>query len=94
MNREDIKRLAHESGLMDWFNGPRLDYLEFIHCLNDFAALVAAAERERMVADGWRQCAVGQKVTQFCGLLEQAVVEERARLIREGWQPPRPENLR
>lgn len=73
MNREDIKRLAHESGLMDWFNGPSLDYLEFIHCLNDFAALVAAAERERMVADGWRRCAVGQKVTQHCGLAEEAV---------------------
>lgn len=38
-----------------------------------FAALVAAAERERMVADGWRQCAKGQKTTQFCGIAEEAL---------------------
>ena len=27
--------------------------------------------------EGWRQCAIGQKTTQFCGLLEEAVLAER-----------------
>lgn len=27
--------------------------------------------------EGWRQCAVGQHTTQFCGLLEEAVLAER-----------------
>lgn len=30
-----------------------------------------------MNRDGWRQCAIGQKTTQFCGLLEAAVAAER-----------------
>jgi hypothetical protein len=27
--------------------------------------------------EGWRQCAKGQRTTQFCGLLEEAVRAER-----------------
>ena len=38
-----------------------------------FAALL----RERMIADGWRQCAQGQKTTQHCAVAEQARLEER-----------------
>jgi hypothetical protein len=45
-----------------------------------FAALVAAAERNRMIADGWRQCAQGQKTTQFCAVAD--------RLARHGIQLP------
>ena len=42
-----------------------------------FAKLVAAAEREVMLQDGWRQCAVGQRTTQFCAMTEEAVKAER-----------------
>ena len=42
-----------------------------------FAALVAAAERNRMIADGWRQCAQGQRTSQHCGMVEQARLGER-----------------
>jgi hypothetical protein len=28
-----------------------------------------------MIADGWRQCAQGQRTTQFCGMAEQAFQE-------------------
>jgi hypothetical protein len=31
--------------------------------------------------NGWRQCAVGQKTTQFCGMLEEAVKAEREACI-------------
>lgn len=37
------------------------------------------AECERLIADGWRQCAKGQKTTQYCGQLEAAVAAERER---------------
>jgi hypothetical protein len=47
-----------------------------------FAALVAAAERNRMIADGWRQCAQGQKTTQHCGMAEQVRAEEREACAR------------
>jgi len=38
---------------------------------------------ERMKSEGWRQCAEGQRTTQFCGLLEEAVNAERERYERE-----------
>ena len=70
MTRDDIERL--------WFQALH-ESVEAgePYIRHRFAALVAAAERERMVADGWRQCAVGQKATQFCGLVEEAVAAER-----------------
>ena len=44
-------------------------------------AMNKAAERAEIMANlrlnGWRQCAVGQKTTQFCGVLEAAVQAER-----------------
>jgi hypothetical protein len=42
-----------------------------------FGRLVAEAERERMKSEGWRHCAEGQRTTQYCGLLEDAVKAER-----------------
>ena len=33
--------------------------------------------QELMVKDGWRQCAKGQTTTQYCGIAEQARLEER-----------------
>ena len=38
------------------------------------------AEREALIADGWRRCAVGQRTTQHCGLAEEARAQERARI--------------
>lgn len=35
-----------------------------------------------LAADGWRQCAVGQRTTQFCGQLEEAVRQEREACAR------------
>ena len=64
MTRDDIIRMAREAGY-----GWSLADLH-ISALERFAALVAAAERDRMVADGWRQCAVGQHTSQFCGEAE------------------------
>ena len=74
MNRGEIIRMAQDAystATLDAFT-PMTD-----KALERFAALVAAAEREKMQQDGWRQCAVGQRTTQFCGQLEQAVAAER-----------------
>jgi len=43
----------------------------------------------RMVAEGWRQCSERQGVTQYCGLLEEAVKAEReaCALVAESYEP-------
>ena len=78
MNRDDIIRMVREAcdkGKVDaWYNGFWTVTQEE---LERFAAIVAAAEREAMRRDGWRQCAVGQRTTQFCGMTEDAVKAER-----------------
>jgi hypothetical protein len=81
MNRDDIIRLAREAGFIRVVaiekGGAVTTTVAPIEELEHFAALVAAAERDRMKAEGWRQCAEGQHTTQFCGLLEDAVKTER-----------------
>lgn len=71
MNRDDIARLAEENGIV--IVG---------EAMFRFAALVAAAERETLLKDGWRQCAVGQRTTQFCSMTEAAVKAEREACAR------------
>lgn len=44
-----------------------------------------AAEREAMINDGWRQCAKGQRTTQFCGAAEQARADEREACAQIAW---------
>ena len=100
MTRDDIILMAREAGMQ----GMLTDVVTTVDELARFAALVAAAERERiiaanapeierinahiegtrnrMIADGWRQCAQGQKTTQFCGMAEQARLEEREACAR------------
>ena len=73
MARDDIIRMAREAG----FNEIQTNAMVFGAILERFAALVAAAEREAMIEQGWRQCAKGQRTTQFCGMVEQAVLAER-----------------
>ena len=53
-----------------------------MHLINRIAALL---QRE-MVADGWRQCAVGQGTSQFCGMAE----ELRKDAERYRWQMENP----
>ena len=108
MNREDIIKMAREADMdidndsSEWGSIITAEPAD----LERFAALVAAAERERntkefpvqfgsvkawedwcesirenerktMIEQGWRQCAKGQRTTQFCGMVEQAVQAER-----------------
>ena len=38
---------------------------------------LAQPEQDELLKQGWRQCAVGQRTTQYCGMAEQARLEER-----------------
>ena len=80
MTRDDIIKMAREAGAS----------FETADSMFKFAALVAAAEREKMVSQqGWRQCAMGQRSTQFCGMAEVARKEERETCVKvceEHWR--------
>ena len=67
MTKEDVIRLALEAGLFDDDQEPLPEYLV------RFADLVL----KETIKDGWRQCAKGQRTTQFCGMAEKAREEER-----------------
>ena len=74
MTRDDIIRMAKEAGLtLSSF----CRWSAYSDDLERFAALVAAEKEQQMIRDGWRQCAKGQRTTQFCGLLDAAVKAER-----------------
>ena len=84
MTRDDIIRMYEKAN--GWSPAA---YAITLEELERFAALVAAAEREAMIEQGWRQCAKDQRTTQFCGMVEQAVLAEReacAKVCEEpGW---------
>ena len=91
MDREDVIRLAREAGFNVkhlygedevceqeyeyWRENPDIGQDVITHTVERFAALVAAAERDRMIAEGWRQCAEGQSTTQFCATAHQAYLD-------------------
>jgi len=80
VTRDDTIKLAMKAGLLDKVDCSD-DYFipgdAFVEEIEAFAELVAEAERERMIVEGWRHCAEGQRTTQYCGLLEDAVKAER-----------------
>jgi hypothetical protein len=79
MNK-DIIRMAREAGIMPIV----LHHWPFE--LERFAQKVEAA----LIEQGYRKCAEGQKTTQFCGMLEQAVLAEREACAKvcESYQDP------
>ena len=77
MTYDDIIRIARKAGWSGIYTKPLFSITMQEDDFLRFAALVAAAERERMKSEGWRHCAEGQITTQYCGLLEAAVKAER-----------------
>ena len=81
VNRDDIIRIAREAGFItdeaDFIYPPKTPR-RGIGLEIERVIVLAAAEKERqMIRDGYRQCANGQRTTQFCGLLDAAVKAER-----------------
>ena len=67
--KDEIIKMARGAGLhiatdVNWMPIIGIEYAEKL------AALVAAAKEQEMRESGWRQCAKGQRTTQFCGQLE------------------------
>ena len=78
MTLEDIIRMMREACDKDTVDAWHNDYWTITQSeLERFAALVAAAKEQEMRESGWRQCAKGQRTTQFCGQLQAAVAAER-----------------
>jgi len=85
MTRDDIIEAASKAGFETKRDMVFVDMREITPTLTRFAALVAAAERDRMISNGWRQCAKGQKTTQWCA-------QAADRLARHGIQIPEDED--
>ena len=84
MTREDIIRMAREAGFVIDEKAQQHQPNCIFHTyhmideqLKRFAALVAAAKRDDLISEGWRQCAQGQRTSQHCAVAEQARREER-----------------
>jgi hypothetical protein len=73
MNREDIIRMAREAGVPHTFWGDLCPEYN-IDVLKRFAALVAAAERERIIAANAPEI---EKTNAYIKQIEQAVLDER-----------------
>jgi hypothetical protein len=73
VNRDEIIKMAREAQQESfvgdtghWFKMEAKDLERFFH-------MAQAA----VIEQGYRKCAEGQKTTQFCGMLEQAMLAER-----------------
>tara|TARA_R110000868_G_scaffold357946_1_gene619473 strand:- start:19 stop:390 length:372 start_codon:yes stop_codon:yes gene_type:complete len=81
MNTDKVLALAREAGAGIGED----DYGDYgIEFDNDSLTRFAALIQQQMEADGWRQCAVGQGTTQFCGMVEELRRDaERYRWLRQ-----------
>lgn len=70
MERDTVIALARKSEGEEQQHGMWRMHVED---LERFAALV----KEHLKSQGYRQCAKGQRTTQFCGMLDEAVKAER-----------------
>lgn len=68
MTRDDVICMAKESGWKRVGHNPDTgpEFPVLIGNLERFAKL----HEQQMIRDGWRQCAVGQKTTQWCAYAE------------------------
>lgn len=95
MTRDDIIEMARETEKGEQMKiDKELDILWYramhdsIRAGEDFARYrFAALLREKMISEGWRQCAEGQRTTQHCAVAEQARDEaERYKASASMWR--------
>ena len=60
-----------------WFNQGGITAATFKPYMEALRQALAQPEQDELLKQGWRQCAVGQRTTQYCGMAEQARLEER-----------------
>ena len=68
MTRDEILTLAREAGVMP---------VEHFYVTDVFLQRFVHLVEQRLIREGYRQCAKGQRTTQYCGLLDAAVKAER-----------------
>ena len=71
MTRDDIDTLWSQAIDQSISAGEKFTRYSFVELL-----------KREMIRDGWRQCAKGQRTTQFCALTEEAVRAEREACAR------------
>jgi len=88
VNRDDILRMAREVILKVSTNisgitlvGAPSEY-GLAHLTIDELERFAALVEQHLLQQGYRKCAKGQRTTQFCGMLEDAVKAEREACAR------------
>ena len=59
------------------------DALELMVAENQRLGLYDDQRPNELLKQGWRQCAIGQRTTQYCGMAEQARLEEREVCLKE-----------
>ena len=69
MTRDEIAQAMQDTSGADWGNEAHLQRF-------------SARLKDQMIRDGWRQCAKGQRTTQFCAMAEGAVKAEREECAR------------
>lgn len=85
MTRDEIVQIAWDVGLFMRSH----HFQDEPTKLEQFAERIAAEKEQQMIRDGYRQCAKGQRTTQFCGLLDAAVKAEREACakVAESYEP-------
>lgn len=85
MTRDEIIRMAREAGFSCLTPDESTDEAPHIYgdegniypLIEHLIDLATYDERINMKIEGWRQCAKGQRTTQFCGQVQAAVEAER-----------------
>jgi hypothetical protein len=73
MTRDDIIHMAEQAGAHHLANVPGF---------TDFLTRFVESVRCKMISEGWRQCAQGQRTSQFCAVAEQVRLEEREACVK------------
>jgi hypothetical protein len=69
MNGEKVMQLAHQAGMVEWFNSDKTDYLTYKSAFLRFARLVAANQESlRLAAKGDRSPVAWVKLNNHGGI--------------------------
>ena len=69
MTRDEILQIAWDVGLFMRSHPSQDEPTK----LEQFAERIAAEKEQQMIRDGYRQCAEGQRTTQYCTIAEAAI---------------------
>ncbi|CAB4139915.1 hypothetical protein UFOVP408_26 [uncultured Caudovirales phage] len=80
MTRDEIIKMARKAGFVVDEKAQQHQpncIFHTHHMVDELLERFAALVEQQLIASGYRKCAAGQRTSQFCGQLEQAVLAER-----------------